>query len=367
MIDALSHGPAMLGRGAAILTRYFHALFARASSPGRHHASAATRAAVERVIDGVDPRLRAVPRYRRTLWRPVERALDYLAESVNALPPAIAFDRRGSSLDPRLRALFLGPDHLLETLSSSPDVQDYLRQLVGTPPPHLYVALRVERTERAIFGIALEDDRLMRDVPQTTVSFHNYRIAFPATAESETRRQIQARAFDYLIELAKHRLARTRARRQQLEHRQRWLLQGQAGTFGAGRLGYNRPGSAGPIAWIEGCEGLKLQEIEEIEDELARLRADSATLVEQLDLVAAIIGEPGAHLRIARVSMTLDLMNVKVLEGSPASAATLTFNEMLIGTDRRITIETIRFPSNQLLPPVDFRRETRWALQPGRV
>ena len=117
-----------LSQRRANVFQFFHSFFD--AKPPRAGAieSASIRAAVERVVDGVDPRLRAVPHYQRTLWQPVERAVTYLTESVKGLPPAIPFDRRRSQVDPRLRALFLGPDHVLETLSASAEVRGYLEQ-----------------------------------------------------------------------------------------------------------------------------------------------------------------------------------------------------------------------------------------------
>jgi hypothetical protein len=328
-------------------------LFARAPQPGGGMDAAKLRAAVERVVDGVDPRLRAVSGYQRTLRRPVEHALHYLAECVKVLPPAIAFDHSRSSLDPRLGALFVDPDHLLEILSINLDVRDYLRRGSGPPPAELFVALRMERTERTVLGMSVVDDHLMRDIPQTTVSFHNYRVAFPAAAESETRRQVLERAFDYLIEVTRHRLASKRARIQQLEQQQRQLLQDQPGASGAARPGWNFWWRTASLAGVpqDGAEGHKLREIER---EIGGLRTDSATFSEQLALVVGMLREPAAHLRIDRVTLTLDHLNVKVSADSPNHADTLTFSEMVIGPDRRIIMELIRFPSNQLLDPSDL-------------
>ncbi|HYN77950.1 MAG TPA: hypothetical protein VES73_09165 [Lamprocystis sp. (in: g-proteobacteria)] len=327
--------------------QFLHSLFGTHPPPSGAATADSIRAAVERVVDGVDPRLRAVPHYQRTLWQPVQRAVTYLAESVKGLPPAIPFDRRRSQVDPRLRALFLDPDHVLETLSSSPDVRGFVAQSAGPMPPELFVALRVERTERTILGMSLIHDRLMRDVPQTTVSFHNHRVAFPAANESETRRQVQARAFDYLIEVTRHRLTAKRARRMQLEQQ---LHQGHAKAAAAARLGWGDREAAAP-ALANPTDG---QRMREMEGELGQLRADTATFSEQLALVADMVGEPGRHLRLDRVSMTLDNLNVKVPTNARKAADTLTFNEMQIGADRRITLEMIRFPSDQLLEQPDF-------------
>ena len=221
---------------------FLHSLFAPGPQSVGRIDSGPIRAAVERVVDEVDPRLRAVSHYRRILSGPVERAVDYVTEHVRSLPPAIAFDRCRFTTDPRLRAWFVSPSHLLETLRASPAVQRYLQQTPGTRPSELYAALRVERTEKTVLGMALVGDQVLRDVPQTAVNFSNHQVEFPADSELETRRQVQARAFDYLIEVARQHLASIRARREQLEHQRRRLLQARypASAAGSGRHGTGR-------------------------------------------------------------------------------------------------------------------------------
>ncbi len=329
----------------------FNSLFTPAHGSVGRIDSAPIRAAVERVVDGVDPRLRAVPHYRRILSRPVEHAVDYLTANVNALPPPTVFDRRRFSEDSRLRALFVGPDHLLEILSFSPAVRGYLQQTGGTAPKELFAALRMERTEKRVLGMALDGDRVLRDVPQTAVNFHNHRIDFPAHVEQETRRQVQERAFDYLIEVAGQHLASIRARRAQLEHQRRLLLQARGRASAKGWPGVR--GAEPPVYGVAADPGDDAR-LRDLEVELEGLRTKVATLGDQLALVARILSEPAKHLRLDRVSLTLDHMNIKVPIHARKAADTLTFNDMLIGRNRRLTIELIRFASNDLLQPLDL-------------
>ncbi len=336
------------------LFRFLHSLFAPGPQSVGRIDSAPIRAAVERVVDGVDPRYRAVPHYRRILSGPVERAVDYLTVNVSSLPPAIAFDRCRFTTDPSLRAWFLGPDHLLETLSFSPAVQRYLQQTPGSPPAELYAALRMDRTERTVLGMALVGDQVLRDIPQTSVSFSNHQVAFPAESELETRRQVQARAFDYLIEVARQHLASIRLRREQLEHQRRRMLQTRHRASAAGRPG---PAAGGKGAAVFGMRSEPSDEakLRMTEVELGQLRAAIATISDQLALVVAILNEPARHLRLDRVSLALDHMNIKVPRHLRKAADTLTFNDVLIGGQRRMTIELIRFPSKELRQPAELR------------
>ena len=58
------------------------------------------REAIERVVDGTDPRLRAVSHYRRKLRDAVAHSVDYVAQQVATLPPAIEVGRRRFTTDP---------------------------------------------------------------------------------------------------------------------------------------------------------------------------------------------------------------------------------------------------------------------------
>jgi hypothetical protein len=91
------------------------------------------------------------------------------------------------------------------------------------------------------------------------------------------------------------------------------------------------------------------------EVELGQLRAAIATISDQLALVVAILNEPARHLRLDRVSLALDHMNIKVPRHLRKAADTLTFNDVLIGGQRRMTIELIRFPSKELRQPAERR------------
>ena len=335
--------------------RFLHSIFATAPNPPGKLDAALIKAAIERVVDGTDPRLRAVPHYQRKLWEPVECAVDYVVEHAATLPPAIAFGRRNFTTDPRLRALFANPDHLLDILSLSPTQRDLLQPTIGTPPTEIYAALRMERTEKTVFGMELHGDQVLRDIQQTAVNFHNHQIAFPTASEVETRLELQKRAFDYLIEAALQRLLSMRACKHQLEQQQRRLLQHKAQVLKSARLGLE-PLVENPAAPRPPDRTVIERQLQEIETELRRIRADSATVEEQLALVAATLREPGRYLQLEQISLTLDHMNIQVPAHSPRAANTLTFQEVLL-ENHRFVVLLVRFSSSEIPPPTDFFEE----------
>lgn len=317
------------------------------------------REAIERVVDGVDPRLRAVSRYRHKLRDAVAHSLDYVTRQITALPPAVEVSRRRFTTDPCLRALFISPEHLLDVLNSNPALQNPAKNNNGSAATdEIYAVLRAERVEKIMLGVSLESGVIQRDVPQTTINFHNHRLAFPNTGEAATRRELTQRAFDYLIEAALQRLVSDRAQKQQLEQQQRQLLQKKARILKTAETGLEAllaDASARKTADTAAIE----RQLREIEAEFSRIHADSATLDHHLEKVIATLRRPEKHLRLERVSLTLNHMNIKVSGAAADVANTLTFNDALIGDDRRVTVLLVRFSRSELPGPSDFFSEAQ--------
>jgi hypothetical protein len=338
--------------------RFLQSLFTAAAVPSGKYDEALLKAAIERVVDGTDTRVRAVSDYRKKLREPVERAIDHATALIDQLPPALPVTRRGFSTDPRLRAFFVSPEHLQQAVSFSQGIRNYLRQANGSSslPAHLYAVMGMERREKTVLGMALEGDIIHQAVPQVTVSFSNHGVAFPEIAEQDTRRELKKRAFDHLIKTALQGLIATRVHRQRLEQ-QRLLLQQKAKTLKAGNPGLDSllepmPQNVQDFAALE-------ERIQEIDMELARIRADSATIENHLERVASTLGEPEKHLRLEQVSLTLDHMNRKVPETTDRPANTVNFDEAVLGDGRKLAILFIRFPGSEILMPPDPFEEAR--------
>lgn len=324
---------------------------------------ALVRAAIERVVDGADPRLRAVPNYRRKLRDVVVHSLDYVAQQIAALPPALELSRRRFTLDPGVRALFVSPDHLRDVLSSCVDLKQNRSAAVSPPSAtaDLYAMLRMERIEKTALGMDLQGDMIRRDVPQTLVNFSEHRIAFLNASEAETRREMMNRGFDYLIEAALESLAAIRSQKQQLQH-QRQLLQKKARVLKAAQPGLEPLLEDRATGKVAAASAATIErQLRDIEAEFNRLQADSATIDHHLENVIATLRQPEKHLRLDRVSITLNHMNVKVSGEAAKTANTLSFNDCLIGSHRRLTVLLVRFSRSELLleQPEDFFEEAQ--------
>lgn len=344
--------------------RFLQSIFTATSTQAGKFDKSLILMAIERVVDGTDPRLRAVSHYRRKLWDAVEHAVDYVVAFVNTLPPAIEANSHNYLIDPRLRALFASPEHLREVLSFSEGTRNYLRQPHDSLPAELYAALGAERIEKGVLGIDLEGEILRRDVPQTSVNFSNHRLVCLTDNELDSRRELMRRGFDYLIEVALQRLISRRVQRVQLQQQQRQLLQKKAGILKTAKLGLES--LTEPATPDQPDVDAIEQQLQDVETELGQLFADSATIDKHLVKVAATLREPEKYLRLEPVSLTLDHMNIKVPPDSPRVANTLTVEEIVLGKDRRLTALFIRFPSNELLPQPDFFEEASRFLYANR-
>lgn len=343
--------------------RLLQSLFSETAKPSDKFDPNLIRAAVERVVDGTDPRLRMARHYRKKLEPAVERAIEYVIDLVDALPPPAEIAGRRFTSDPRLRALFVSSQQLQEILSFGKALHHYRQRIGGGLPTDLYALLRTERIEKTVLGVALEGNMIRRDVPQMTVNFHNHRVTFPTGSETKTRREVKKRAFDYLIETALGSLVSARAKKQQLEQQQRQLLQKKTKLLKGKHIGLEP--LLDPQASDTTTPAAIDRQLREVEAELGRLRADSATLDHHLAKVVATLREPEKHLRLDRVSMTLDHMNIKADQNASSNVNTLVFDDILLGKNHRITTLLIRFPSNELLPERDFFEEANRMLYSG--
>ncbi|MEE4379976.1 MAG: hypothetical protein V2J55_21010 [Candidatus Competibacteraceae bacterium] len=331
--------------------RFMQSLFVEPAASIGKYDEALIQAAIERVVDGTDPRLRAVGNYQRKLRDAVEYAVDYVDTLVDSLPSALDVDTRRFTADPRLRAFFVSADHVRETLGYSRSIRAHIQKHPQPRPAVVYATLGMERIEKTVLGMELQGEVIKRDVPRVAVNFSGHRIVFPSHSEKAARWELKKRAFDHLIETVLQRLVSIRARRQQLE-RQLTLYQKKAKTFQAGNPGLQallNPSSQEPTDWA----GLE-QQMREIEAELISIRTDFKTIEHYLAEIAKGLQEAEQHLQVEHLSLNLDHMNYKATPGSKYPTNKLGLEEALLGNKRRLVIQLIRFPSDALPPPANL-------------
>ena len=304
-------------------------------------------AAIERVVDATDPRLRAFPNYRKRLYAGVECSLVHLQSLIDTLPEPVEISHRTYAADARLRTFFSSPARMQEAIGRAPSVVEFMSRKKGLLPEHIFGLLAPQMTERQALGLELRGDQVRRDVLQQIVDFSDYRFFGAAGSEAEARDGIKERAFDYLAEMALQRMANLKEKKSELE-RQRRLLQRKLDAMQAGNWGLegDRPDyqSLG-------------QKIAAVETELLGLPCSQAGLEQRFDCINATLKRPEDGLAMRQLKLHVDAMLVKVKDPDLASSEPLELTELYSSNGRQRIVLFGYFPRAELPPEKDFFEE----------
>ena len=267
------------------------------------------KAAVERVIEGTDPRINAIGNARERLAPAVAHALDYAHRFVSPLPPCIEMTPETWARNPLLRAMFVRPADVADTLSNSPDLREFLdsSQALGLDTVHCVIgATRVERT---IFGPAMEGDVLRQDIAQKSVGFNDFRLVGFSPTEELLRTRIEEIVLEGLVLAALHGIAGNKQRSEQLEqHRQllltRLRLMEQSGAGLDGMLdSHGRDGR--DLDWLR-------KELTENEAELSALKSGGSGFDAIIEQVIDALHNAESVIQPQQLSLRLNSMNIMV-------------------------------------------------------
>ena len=334
---------------------FLSSLFASSDRQAGGIAPSMVEAAIERVVDATDPRLRGFPNYTRRLYAGVEQSLTHIQALVDGLSEPVEISRRTFSSDRRLRAFFSSPASMQEAVAKAPSVVDFLAKRRGPFPEYIYGLLAPVMTERQALGMELKGEHVRRDVLQQVVNFSDFRFFGAAGSEAEALDGIKERAFDYLAELALKRMANMKEKRSELE-RQRQLLQRKLDAMQAGNWGLE-----GMLAQqeIDRPDFHSLgQKIEEVEAELMQLPCSRTSLEQRFDCINATLKRPEEGLVMRPLKLHVDAMLVKVKDSDNASTEPMELTELYSSSGKRRRIVLFGyFPRAELPPEKDFFEE----------
>jgi len=317
------------------------------------------RQAIEQVVDGVDPRLRAVSGYARKLAPAVERTIAYFIECGQWLAAPVEFSTRRWAGDPLVRALFATAAELQRFFSDDPGVRAYFHE--HPLADEVYVGLGVTRHERRGFGVAMSGEVIQREAPQTVISFSDYRLFGACDNEQQLRQNIEQRGFGFLIGEALERIVEQESRAHDRGHEQQMLelrLRGLMQKQGAMDSLYYES-HAGLDDEIALLRARLLREREA----LAPDRGDAMVLDGYIAGINAVLSDPGRFVKRETVRLRTDRMNVKV-ESPDAPADELTFSEVTIGSRPPRAVILTRFPRRDLLAARSRLDEAQQSLRP---
>jgi len=297
---------------------FMHSIF-RGGERQEHYPESLVAAAIERAVEGTDPRLRALFGYKKFLRPSVVHAIDHVVALVDAIPAPLPAGRSGYNSEPRLKALFASADRMQEVFGNDAALNDY-RSGSGKAAEQFYALLLAERVEKNVLGMELTGDMLRRDVAQVTVSFRNHRLIEVSGNEADTRRQLKRRAFDHLLSLALTRMAEAHGERADLA-RQRGLLLHKLSVLKRGGWSFDTVEGAHPEHHALHAE------LQEIESSLAKLGTETNALQGRLDIIVDLLGHAEQQLWADESDIHLDNMNIR-RDAQDASAQRITLQQL---------------------------------------
>jgi hypothetical protein len=159
---------------------------------------AAVLAAIERLVDLIDPALRNVGGYVHKLEAPVHYALGYCAGLVAALPGPVDINQHAFSSDKLVHALFATASDIALMLGESQAVRDYLAESASYDSDELYALLAARRCTKRVLGYVVEGDGIRSDVPQELLYFTAHTLVETRGNLDAIREGLRTAAFDSL-------------------------------------------------------------------------------------------------------------------------------------------------------------------------
>lgn len=319
------------------MLKLFQSIFGGDAGQGRYP-EALVEMAIERAVDGTDPRLRALPGYRRRLRAPVIHAADHVIALVDSLPAPVSVTGRDVGGDPRLAALFASAEHLREAFAGDTALGEFRDRHPGNDK--VTALLLAERVEKNVLGMELDGELFKREVAQVAVNFRSHRLVDPDPGEAEMRRQLKRRAFDHLLSLALLRITEVQGERAGL-NRQRDLLRRKLSALRHGGWSFDDAGGERP-------DPARLQsELDDIQDQLAALGVDDRVLSAHLDITADLLAEAERHFWGEELVLYLDRMNIR-RDPQFASAREIRLQELHNARGRRLVMLPVVIDPSEL-------------------
>jgi len=268
--------------------------------------------AIERVIDGTDHRIRAVPGYKKKLCGSIIKALEYADRLIEQVPSPIDLDSDQFVFDPYLRIFFPTKHGMLQMFNQSSELKEYFGDVHHAGESESYALLCMRESEEIVLGMELEGDHVIKDVKQTRVNFTGHRIYAPAQSESAARRELKCCIFEGLVDNALGRISALRKRRQELESEQQ-ILSSRLRSHKPIQLFAQDTQMPAKVDNELHNDALRLEKIERELTELGYVTPETC-----LDLVNEILSEPELFVNLHNVSMRVDKSGIRRDDREPS-------------------------------------------------
>lgn len=282
------------------------------------------RAIVDKVIEATDPRLKAVSHARERLLPAVEHALDFAHALAAGVPESLELTPDNWVKVPLLKAMFVRPTDIAETLATSSDLRDFLAAEQSQGLERIHCVFAATCTERTVLGMAMDGDMLRQDVAQKTVGFGDFRLVGFSPSDAALRERVEEIVLEGLVLAALKAIAENRQHADQLTIYRQLLLT---------RLRLMEQSCVGMNSML--ADGAREnRDIDQLRRELAAneaalssLKAESGGFDSVLDHVSEVLHNAETVIDPHRVFLHLNAMNI-IVDAGAADASTIELLEI---------------------------------------
>ncbi len=253
-------------------------------------------AAIERAVDGTDPRLRIDAGYAKQLRKPIIHAVEHVIGLVESLPAPAEITPGNLSGQSDVAAIFYSEQRLRNLLQRDQAMKEFRENQVSLLHP-CHTLLLVRALEKHGFGTATINGESRTEVAQTTIDFEDHHFIDPETDAETNLNLAKRRAFDVLLHCALEKITEDKEDRDHLVQR-RALLQAKL------EICKRHGGIASPQTASEQVE--VQHQLETIEEQLEALGPDEDVLGHNLAIISEVLAEAEKHLWLEPAPMCLD-------------------------------------------------------------
>ncbi|MBE0625209.1 MAG: hypothetical protein IH606_10395 [Burkholderiales bacterium] len=279
---------------------------------------------VDFIVDNTDPRIRLVAGYQDKLAPAVIRSAQYLGGLIRSLPEPLELSREAWGNELSVNAFFATPDDVPQVLARGTELRAFFDDPRHGGAQEAFALMVMEKSERTVYGTALENGILKSDVAQVNVNFSAHRIVAPAATKEDARIEIGLRGVRRLLDVVLARIAAIQQQAADLAERRAFL-----GT----RLRMLKSAGFG----IEPAADHR-REIAEIEAQIARdarelqeIKGTPRTMEGYIAQIGEVMLVPEQHLTMSEVRLRVSRLGIKVAADSPEPSHELVLTELRLG------------------------------------
>jgi len=307
--------------------------------------------AIERVVDGIEPKMRYSPGYKKILNNGIATSLAYISNLVDTIPGPLFISSKTFSTDPQVNAYFATVTDVQDIFSDSMELRSFFESPENGDMDVACALLCMNETEKTVLGMELHDDVIQRDVIQTALSFSEHKILSPGPGEAEVRTCVKQCIFDGLITHALQQIVELKQQKQGLEI-QRGMLNS--------RLKTRQSQGGGLSSLLSTATETKLsvdieQKISANEQKLEKLPASWDAPRYYLGVIENILSQPENFIDMKVKSFNITKMGIVADDDSSQSTNTIHCNEISIANVLKRVVAIVCYPRSEMLPKQEFK------------